>query len=391
MVRLGRMSINFALAISLLNMSTMRAGRVLLALYALDLGASPVTVGLLAATFSVFPAVLSWPAGKLVDRFGARWLLTIGAFVGGLGLLVPGLMPGLTAIFIAAAANGLVLAVYHVSVQNLVGLLSTPQNRTQSFSNYSLSNSIGAFIGPLIAGFSIQHAGHAAACIALAVLALLPMVPLVLMGGRLPAGSGRSKHADSGIRGVLATRGLGKTLATSSLLQSGQDLFQFYLPVYAHGIGLSASAIGVVLAMNSAAAFVVRLILPRLIARFREDNVLVGAFLGGALAFAVLPFFNDTAMLALVAFAFGLGMGCGQPIVTMQMFSNSAEGRSGEALGLRMTVNHLTRMVGPVIFGVVGSSFGLAAVFWINGLMLGAGSAMSRTAATDSHADKTGV
>ena len=29
-----------------------------------------------------------------------------------------------------------------------------------------------------------------------------------------------------------------------------------------------------------------------------------------------------------------------------------------EALGLRMAVNHLTRVVGPVIFGFVGSSYG---------------------------------
>jgi MFS family permease len=75
-------------------------------------------------------------------------------------------------------------------------------------------------------------------------------------------------------------------------------------------------------------------------------------------------------------------MGCGQPIVTMQMFSNSAAGRSGEALGLRMAVNHLTRVVGPVIFGFVGSAFGLPAVFWVNGLMLGAGGALSRTQET---------
>jgi MFS family permease len=385
------MSIHFALAISLLNMTTMRAGRVLLALYALDLGASPVTVGLLAATFSVFPAALSWPAGRLVDRVGARWVLTLGALLGGMGMLIPYLVPGLPAIFVAAAINGLTLAVYHVSVQNLVGLLSTPQNRTQSFSNYSLTNSIGAFIGPLVAGFSIQHAGHSTACMVLAALALLPMIPLALMGGRLPHGSRPAKTTDGRARGVLETRGIGRTLATSSLLQSGQDLFQFYLPVYAHGIGLSASAIGIVLATNSAAAFVVRLILPRLIERFRETRVLAGAFIGGAFAFALLPFFTATVPLALVAFAFGLGMGCGQPIVTMQMFSNSAEGRSGEALGLRMTVNHLTRMVGPVIFGVVGSSFGLAAVFWINGLMLGGGSLLARTGVTDSHPDKTGV
>jgi hypothetical protein len=43
-------------------------------------------------------------------------------------------------------------------------------------------------------------------------------------------------------------------------------------------------------------------------------------------------------MLAVIGFTFGLGMGVGQPIVTMLMFSKSAEGRSGEALGLRMTV-----------------------------------------------------
>jgi len=376
------MSIYFALALGLLNMSSMRAGRVVLVLYALHLGAQPLTVGLLAATFSAFPAVLSWPAGKLADRFGSRWLLMLGALGGGLGMLIPYFVPGLAAIFVAAATNGLSLAIYNVSLQNVVGLLSTPQNRTQSFSNYSLTNSIGSFVGPLIAGFSIEHWGHAAACFSLALLALMPMTMLAVWGGALPGGTGRVRRAGGGIRDMLATQGVSRTLATSSLLQSGQDLFQFYLPVYAHGIGLSAAAIGVVLAMNSAAAFVVRLILPRLIARLKEEKVLARAFYVGAASFMLLPLFTNSTMLALVAFAFGLGMGCGQPIVTMQMFSNSAEGRSGEALGLRMTVNHLTRVVGPVIFGFIGSAFGLAAVFWVNGLMLGGGGALSRMGAS---------
>ena len=50
------MSLNFALVLALFNMSSMRAGRVLLVLYALDLGASASTVGLLAAT-AVNPSV----------------------------------------------------------------------------------------------------------------------------------------------------------------------------------------------------------------------------------------------------------------------------------------------------------------------------------------------
>lgn len=372
------MSINFALALALLNMSSMRAGRVTLTLIALQLGAQPVAVGLLAATFSAFPAVLSWPAGKLADRFGSRWLLMVGALGGGVGILIPYFFSGIAAVFVAAAANGLSLSVYNVSLQNVVGLMSTPENRTQNFSNYSLTNSIGSFAGPLIAGFSIAHLGYAASCLPLALLALLPLGMLSLRGDALPRGSGRARRADGGIRNMLETRGVAKTLATSSLLQSGQDLFQFYLPVYAHGIGLSASAIGVVLAMNSAAAFVVRLALARLIARFKEDKVLAGAFFIGAASFTLVPFITSSTLLALAAFVFGLGMGCGQPIVTMQMFGRSAAGRSGEALGLRMTVNHLTRVLGPVAFGFIGSTFGLPAVFWVNGLMLGGGSALSR-------------
>jgi hypothetical protein len=66
-------------------------------------------------------------------------------------------------------------------------------------------------------------------------------------------------------------------------------------------------------------------------------------------------------------------MGCCQPITMMLTFSRSAEGRSGEALGLRLTVNHLVRVVGPVVFGSVGSAFGLLAVFWGNAALLGGG------------------
>ena len=174
-----------------------------------------------------------------------------------------------------------------------------------------------------------------------------------------------------------------KVLAASSLVQSGQDMFQFYMPVYAHGIGLSAAAIGVVLAMSAAAGFVVRLIMPRLLAWRHEDAVLAYAFYLSAVSFLLVPFFNSVVMLSLLSFAFGLGNGCGQPITMLLTFSNSAEGRSGEALGLRSTVNHLTRVIGPVLFGYVASATGLSVVFWINGLMLGAAGMFSRTGSVD--------
>src|SRR5258706_8764502 len=175
------MPIYYVLVLGLLNgASTRAAPRVSLPLYALDLGAQPLTVGMLAAAFSVFPMLIAVPAGQLADRFGSRWLLILGTAVGVLGMLVPYFMPGLTAVFISAAMTRMSAWIFEVSLQNLVGLLSNPQNRSRHFSNYNLMGSLSNLCGPLIAGFSIDLSGHGTTCLYLALLALAPIAMLAI-------------------------------------------------------------------------------------------------------------------------------------------------------------------------------------------------------------------
>lgn len=58
------------------------AARVMLSLYALQPGATPSDVGVVVAMFYIFPLLLSWPVGALLDRFGSRWLLLSGSGFG---------------------------------------------------------------------------------------------------------------------------------------------------------------------------------------------------------------------------------------------------------------------------------------------------------------------
>jgi MFS family permease len=122
----------------------------------------------------------------------------------------------------------------------------------------------------------------------------------------------------------------------------------------------------------------VRLMMPRLLKRWSVEELLAYSFYLGAATFALVPLFHNGWILMLTSFAFGIGMGCCQPITLMLTFSGSTEGRSGEALGLRLTVNHLTRVVTPVVFGAIGSAFGLFAVFWGNAALLGGGGIITR-------------
>ncbi len=372
------MSIQYVLALTLFSMTGVRAGRVLLALYALNLGAQPLAVGVLAATFSVFPMLLSLLAGRFADRFGSRWPLIIGATGGACGMLVPYFAPGMPALFVAAAMNGFSFTFINVALQNLVGLLSEPDRRARNFSNFSLALAVASFVGPLMVGFSIDHSGYGYACLYVVAVSLVPVGLLVTRKIAVPPVRPASARSGS-IREALVRPGVWRVLATSSLVVTGIDMFQFYLPIYAYSIDLSASAIGIVLATFSAAAFVVRLIMPRLLKTWSEEKLLAYSFYLGAASLMLVPLFKSALVLALVSFLFGIGMGCCQPITMMLTFSRSAEGRSGEALGLRLTINHLTRVVGPVVFGSIGSAFGLLAVFWGNAALLGSGGIFARS------------
>ncbi len=371
-------SLRFPFAISFFASTSVRGGRVALPLFALSLGASPFTVGLLAAAFSVMPMLLAVPVGRLADRFGSRWPLALGIAGGAIGMLVPFFFGSMPALFFAALMNGLAFSFYGVPLQNVVGLLSTAENRVRNFSSLTLIVSIASFSGPLFAGVAMDHLGPSTTCLALALLTVVPVLMLVFRGGVLPRGTGKPIAPGEGLLKSLRQPGLGRILVISSLMLSGFELFMFYIPVYAHSLGMSGTTIGIILASFATASFVVRLAIPRLLNRFGLERVLTGAFLVSALMFFMVPFFQSAVALCVIAFIFGLGVSVGQPITMSMSFTNAADGRSGEAMGIRQSVNHVTRIIGPTLFGVLGTAFGLYAVFWTNALMLVAGGMFSR-------------
>jgi MFS family permease len=370
------MLILYVLALTALSGTAVRAGNMVLVLYALKLDSSAFVIGLLGAMFAVLPMLFSMPAGKLADRYGSRAPLLVCVVGSGLGLLVPWAFPGFTAMFIAAALIGLSLAMV-VPLQNLIGLISTPETRARNFANFSLGMGSANLLGPLIAGFFVDLAGPATSCLYLVVLSVVAVAMLLLWGHRLPHAPAEAK-AKGSVYAILKIGNVRRAIATSSLINVGRDLYQFYFPVYAHGIGLAASLIGIVMAINFGAELTVRFFLSSLLKRFKEEQLLAYSFFVGAVSLVLIPFFQSVYVLVLLSFALGLGMGCGQPIITMLMYSYSPQGRTGEALGLRMTFIHLTKLVGPVVFGAIGSAAGITAMFAINAAVMAGGGMLSR-------------
>jgi MFS family permease len=273
---------------------------------------------------------------------------------------------------VSAALCGLSIAFYHVTLQNLVGVLSAPERRPRNFSNFSLVGAMTSFVGPLVAGFSIDHFDHATAALVIVGISAAAFVVLPLGWRFLPKPRPHPRKAAAAPANMPADPGIWRMLTASAMVQLGTDLFQFYIPIYGHANGMTASAIGSVLASFAAAAFVVRIFLPRLVKQAQPERVLIYAFYTGALGFFIVPLFQHVGVLMLAAFVFGLGMGCGTPLTVMLMFERSSDGRSGRTLGIRLTTTNAVRVLGPMVFGAIGTAFGVPSVFWINGVLMAA-------------------
>jgi hypothetical protein len=107
----------------------------------------------------------------------------------------------------------------------------------------------------------------------------------------------------------------------------------------------------------------VRTIMHRLARRYTEIGVLTASLFLAALTYALLPALHEAVLLALAAFTLGLALGSAQPLTIILTYNNAPEGRSGEALGMRIMANKVTQIGVPLAFGGLGAAMGAAPVF----------------------------
>jgi MFS family permease len=368
----------FVVLLSVLASAAHRGSKVLVALSALELGASAFIVGVIGALFAVFPLLLAVQAGRISDRIGVRRPILVGSICMSAGLALPAVYSGFAVLFVCPALIGLGQVFFHVSIHSAVGAIGRGADRAKNFSVFSLGASIAALIGPSLAGVSIDTIGYRPAYLALAGMSGLVALLVVLFPRAMPGHAGRGEAAQGGSTlDLLRDAALRRTLIMSGVTLTGIELFSFYLPIYGKSIGLSASSIGLVLSAYAAAGFAVRLAMHKLAQRYTEVGVLTGSLFIASAAYALMPFLSELPLLVLLAFMLGLGLGSAQPLTIMLTYEHAPEGRSGEALGMRISVNKVTQIAVPLIFGGIGSAFGVPPVFWANAAFLLIGGAIS--------------
>src|SRR5262245_13495874 len=101
------MTLYLILSIAILNQIGFGGSRVAVSLYALELGASQFTIGVLVALYAVCPVLLSIAIGRFSAKVVPRLPMIIGSVMMMAALLMPSLFPGLATLYIATLLLGL--------------------------------------------------------------------------------------------------------------------------------------------------------------------------------------------------------------------------------------------------------------------------------------------
>lgn len=360
--------------LSLMTHTAYKGSKVLMSLSALELGANEFFVGMLFSTYALFPLLLSIYAGKISDRIGFRRPMLFGTIGLLAGLALPCLIFRLEALYISAALIGFCYIFYTVSVQHLIGAMADGMDRTKNYSWFSLGIGMTALLGPTSAGFLIDAVGHRAT---FAVMAALPVVPVLLLGlwtGWLPksthAQASKAEKAKHRVGDLVRDQPLRRALITAGIIETALELYNLLLPIYGHRIGLTASEIGMILGAFGMALLFVRAVMPHLVKRMGEEQLLAASLMLGTCVCLVFPFVTGFSTLLAISFVLGMGLGCGSPLSMMLSYNRAPVGRSGEAMGLRQMVNKGTEVLVPFVFGSLSAALGMVPVFWMDAVLL---------------------
>lgn len=346
--------------------------RLTLTLWAVARGMSPFGVGVLLSMLMIMPMLTAVAMGRWSDRVGFRPPVRRGLLLILVGGLLAAWAPHLAVMALGAVLVGWGVTMVQVALTQAIGQACGPEGSTWGFAGMSVGFSLSGFVGPLVAGLLIDHAGHASAFLALCITPPLGLLLLRSVRSPLLQPAARAEVAEGAMPqgSLMALGSIRSALIIAAMVALAWDLFNFFMPVHAAALGLSATAIGAISATYAAGSLAVRLVLGRLAQQVSPARMLTVALGLTVLIYGVTPLASGLPQLLMLALVTGLILGAGQPLAMTLLHQNAPPGRAGEAIGMRSVIISGSQTFLPAAFGALGSVLGTGPVFWVVALIV---------------------
>ena len=328
--------------------------------------ATPRTVGLLFASYSVMQLIFSPILGGLSDKYGRRPVLLLSIIGTGIGFLILGLATTILMLFTGRILDGITGGNISTA-QAYIADVTSEENRAKGMGLIGAAFGLGFIFGPAIGGILSGWGIHvpfffaAALCFANALLLYFTLPETVTADhpAKNRAGGGRSLRE---VWRALKQPKLAFVLVIYFLFIVAFSIMTTSFSLYTmFRFGYDAQHTGYLFAYVGLIAVVIQGgLIGRLVKRFGElPLVMVGALCFAISLFAV-PFVGPAAGglagLLIGGGVFSMGNSLATPALTSLASKSAGAAQQGVVLGVTQSTASLARAVGPTLAAVLISS-----------------------------------
>jgi MFS family permease len=336
----------------------------IIAVTALDVGASPATAGFMLALLGIGQIIGDVPAAALADRLGDRRAMILAGLFAGCALVTCYFASSLLVLGAALVAIGMANSTFYLARQSYLSEVVPTRLRARAMSTLGGSHRIGLFIGPFVGAAAIHFSNVrgayiVAVCSALTAATLLAVIPDAVTSDDQPVA----------IRGGVSTwamlvtyRHLFATLGFAVLsVGAVRAARQTVLPLWAEHIGLNPEQTSLIFGIASAVDMALFYPSGKVMDHYGRLAIALPSMLILGVTMMALPLTHGAITLTIVAMLMSFGNGIGSGIMmTLGADTAPADART-RYLAVWRLFSDSGNAAGPIVVSVVATAATLAA------------------------------
>jgi MFS family permease len=328
-----------------------------------DFGVSYTQVGMMMTAIYGTAAVAQIPVGFMVDRYGARLILTVGLILMSLGFGLVGFVSAfwmiIPLVMIAAVGN----SVFHPADYAILGSSINEARMGRAFSVHTFSGHLGSAVAPAVMIWLAAQFNWRVALIASGVFGLIVMLAMITQWNSLhddalpkkkkPEVAGDAAKPNNGVALLFSKPMILFFLffATLAMTSSGMQAFSVAALIDLHGmpVATATAALTAYLFCSAAGILVGGEISDR---TKRHDIVAAVVFvLTAVITVAIAVFDLNLALLIGLMVVMGLGQGIIRPARDMMVRAAAPKGQTGKIFGFVSAGITAGSAIAPIPFG----------------------------------------
>ena len=349
----------------------------LLPFYAIHFGASPFTVAVLAAVFSIAQFLASPLVGGLSDRWGRKPVFLACTALTAVGYIWLAFADSLAMIFLARIVAGIGSGKIGIA-QAIIADATPPEQRARGMGLIGAAFGIGMILGPLLGGLLVgpdplspdyrYPAFAAAAASGLALLLAALTVRETLTPGVAAVPPSRNPLKTLPLLSRTALAFILINFAINFVFAQIETLFPLFtaarLGWHAYEVGIAFTFIGmIVLTMQGG-------LIGPLTRRFGEARLLTTGLIVLAIGTAMAHWIFTLPPMALSILFTAGGFALVNPSINSLISRGADDGQQGLTMGANQAMAALGRVLGPIWGGLLFDEIGITVPYLIGGALL---------------------